>query len=156
METPARVYYKYEGVSPAASHKPNTAILVGPALSARRPGPNGSRPSGRPSPALEESLGRKRISPITLSRAHTSATGGRVHELTAVPTLSTSELTKLSQTLERALASAAVNQLGRDIGQAQRLRTVTPLGCSSRWCRHSAAAMGRLRPGRRRHSDTSV
>ncbi len=26
LETPARIYYKYEGVSPAGSHKPNTAI----------------------------------------------------------------------------------------------------------------------------------
>jgi len=26
LDTPARIYYKYEGVSPAGSHKPNTAI----------------------------------------------------------------------------------------------------------------------------------
>jgi tryptophan synthase beta chain len=26
LETPARIYYKYEGVSPAGSHKPNTAV----------------------------------------------------------------------------------------------------------------------------------
>src|ERR1017187_9528603 len=26
MDTPARIYYKYEGVSPAGSHKPNTAV----------------------------------------------------------------------------------------------------------------------------------
>ncbi len=26
LETPARIYYKYEGVSPAGSHKPNTAF----------------------------------------------------------------------------------------------------------------------------------
>ena len=26
LKTPARVYYKYEGVSPAGSHKPNTAV----------------------------------------------------------------------------------------------------------------------------------
>src|SRR3954463_12886883 len=25
-DTPARIYYKYEGVSPAGSHKPNTAV----------------------------------------------------------------------------------------------------------------------------------
>ena len=24
--TPAKIYYKYEGVSPAGSHKPNTAV----------------------------------------------------------------------------------------------------------------------------------
>ena len=43
-----------------------------------------------------------------------------------MPTLSTTELTKLSHTLGRALAVDDVNQLGRDTGQAQRLRTVTP------------------------------
>ncbi len=26
LETPARIYYKYEGVSPAGSHKPNTSV----------------------------------------------------------------------------------------------------------------------------------
>ena len=26
LETPAKIYYKYEGVSPAGSHKPNTAV----------------------------------------------------------------------------------------------------------------------------------
>src|SRR2546421_3558898 len=26
LDTPARVYYKYEGVSPAGSHKPNTSV----------------------------------------------------------------------------------------------------------------------------------
>jgi len=26
LDTPAKIYYKYEGVSPAGSHKPNTAI----------------------------------------------------------------------------------------------------------------------------------
>ena len=43
-----------------------------------------------------------------------------------MPTLSTTELIKLSRTLGRALATADVNQLGRDTGQAERLRTVTP------------------------------
>ena len=43
-----------------------------------------------------------------------------------MPTLSTTELTKLSHTLARALSVDAVNQLGRDTGQAKRLRTVTP------------------------------
>jgi hypothetical protein len=43
-----------------------------------------------------------------------------------VPTLSIIEPTKLSDTLGRALAAADVNQLGRDTGQATRLRTVTP------------------------------
>ena len=26
LQTPAHIYYKYEGVSPAGSHKPNTAV----------------------------------------------------------------------------------------------------------------------------------
>src|SRR6187200_2226011 len=26
LDTPARIFYKYEGVSPAGSHKPNTAL----------------------------------------------------------------------------------------------------------------------------------
>ena len=26
IDTPARIYYKYEGASPAGSHKPNTAV----------------------------------------------------------------------------------------------------------------------------------
>src|SRR3954453_2790259 len=26
LDTPARIYYKYEGVSPAGSHKPNTSV----------------------------------------------------------------------------------------------------------------------------------
>jgi len=43
-----------------------------------------------------------------------------------LPTLSTTELSKVSRTLGRALGVDAVNQLGRDTGQAQRLRTVTP------------------------------
>ena len=43
-----------------------------------------------------------------------------------MPTLSTPELTKLSHTLARALSIDQVNQLGRDTGQAERLRTVTP------------------------------
>ncbi|GJZ29215.1 retrotransposon protein, putative, ty1-copia subclass [Tanacetum coccineum] len=29
LDTPARIYYKYEGVSPAGSHKPNTAVPQG-------------------------------------------------------------------------------------------------------------------------------
>jgi hypothetical protein len=47
-------------------------------------------------------------------------------EETPMPTLSTPELTKLSHTLARALSIDQVNQLGRDTGQAERLRTVTP------------------------------
>ena len=26
LDTPAKIYYKYEGVSPSGSHKPNTAV----------------------------------------------------------------------------------------------------------------------------------
>ena len=43
-----------------------------------------------------------------------------------MPTLSRTELTRLNQVLARALSADAVNQLGRDTGQAERLRTVTP------------------------------
>ena len=43
-----------------------------------------------------------------------------------MPSLSTPELTKRSHTLARALSVDEVNQLGRDTGQAERLRTVTP------------------------------
>ncbi len=43
-----------------------------------------------------------------------------------MPTLSTPELTRLSQTLAGVLSTAEVNQIGRDTGQAERLRTVTP------------------------------
>lgn len=43
-----------------------------------------------------------------------------------MPTLSSTELTKVRDTLARALSSDDVNQLGRDTGQAKRLRTVTP------------------------------
>jgi hypothetical protein len=40
--------------------------------------------------------------------------------------MSTSELSKLSRILARAISIDEVNQLGRDTGQAVRLRTVTP------------------------------
>ena len=65
-----------------------------------------------------------------------------------MPTLSTSELTKLSHTLGRALAAAAVNQLGRDTGQAERLRTVTPH-------RLFLAMVSTLGSGRRSNAATS-
>ena len=35
LGTPAKIYYKYEGVSPAGSHKPNTAV---PQALVQRPG----------------------------------------------------------------------------------------------------------------------
>ena len=41
-------------------------------------------------------------------------------------TLSTTELIKVRDALARALSVDEVNQLGRDTGQAKRLRTVTP------------------------------
>ena len=41
-------------------------------------------------------------------------------------TLSTTELTKVRDTLARALSVDDINQLGRETGQAKRLRTVTP------------------------------
>lgn len=46
LDTPAKIYYKFEGVSPAGSHKPNTAIpqayynkLEGTKRLTTRPGP---------------------------------------------------------------------------------------------------------------------
>src|SRR5437867_925255 len=36
LETPAHIYYKYEGVSPAGSHKPNTAVAQAPATTAAK------------------------------------------------------------------------------------------------------------------------
>ena len=53
LGTPARIYYKYEGVSPTGSHKPNTAVAQafynkqeGVARLPRRPGPgSGARRS---------------------------------------------------------------------------------------------------------------
>ena len=46
LKTPARIYYKYEGNSPAGSHKPNTAVPRPPTT--RRRGSAASRP--RPAP----------------------------------------------------------------------------------------------------------
>jgi hypothetical protein len=47
LDTPAHIYYKYEGVSPAGSHKPNTAIAQ--AFYNKQEGSSGWRP--RPAPA---------------------------------------------------------------------------------------------------------
>jgi len=44
----------------------------------------------------------------------------------ALSTLSAIQLTRVRDTLAHALCAADVNQLGRDTGQAERLRTVTP------------------------------
>ena len=43
-----------------------------------------------------------------------------------MPTLSNTELTKVQDAFALALSGAAINQLGRDTGQAERLCTVTP------------------------------
>lgn len=42
LDTPAKIYYKYEGVSPAGSHKPNTAVAQ--AWYNRRKARSASRP----------------------------------------------------------------------------------------------------------------
>ena len=42
LQTPAHIYYKYEGASPAGSHKPNTAVAQ--AYSTSWPAPNASPP----------------------------------------------------------------------------------------------------------------
>ena len=43
LGTTARIYYKYEGVSPAGSHKPNTAIAAGVLQQGRRRHATGDR-----------------------------------------------------------------------------------------------------------------
>ena len=48
------------------------------------------------------------------------------HRRRSLPTVSTTELTKLSHTRARALSVEEVNQIGRDTGQAERLRTGHP------------------------------
>ncbi len=52
LYTPARIYYKYEGVSPAGSHKPNTAVAQ--PTRTRRPASASSR--RRRAPAVGSSL----------------------------------------------------------------------------------------------------
>src|SRR3954471_24057415 len=54
LGTPAHIYYKYEGVSPAGSHKPNTAVpqayenaKAGVKKLARRPAPANGAPRSR-------------------------------------------------------------------------------------------------------------
>ena len=51
---------------------------------------------------------------------------GLRHQPAKEAALSLTELTNSRDVLARALSSAGVNQLGRETGQAQRLRTVTP------------------------------
>ena len=48
LGTPARLYYKYEGVSPAGSHQPNTAIAQGLLQQGRRREAPGDRDRRRP------------------------------------------------------------------------------------------------------------
>ena len=67
LQTPARIYYKYEGVSPAGSHKPNTAVAQ--AFYNKEAGVRRSRP--RPAPASGVRRWR--------SRARSSASRSRLH-----------------------------------------------------------------------------
>jgi len=48
LDTPAHIYYKYEGVSPAGSHKPNTAVAQGLRERRGRDPQAGHRDRGRP------------------------------------------------------------------------------------------------------------
>jgi hypothetical protein len=48
LGTPARIYYKYEGVSPTGSHKPNTAVPQAPPSTPVRRSPPASRPRRMP------------------------------------------------------------------------------------------------------------
>jgi tryptophan synthase beta chain len=70
LNTPARIYYKYEGVSPAGSHKPNTAV---PSGSPPRPAP-ASGAARWPSPALSTaSTARSGWSAPPTTRSRTGA-----------------------------------------------------------------------------------
>ena len=62
LDTPAHIYYKYEGGSPAGSHKPNTAVAQ-----AYENAPPGSR-SSRPRPAPASGARRSRFVPVVRAR----------------------------------------------------------------------------------------
>ena len=51
LDTPAQIYYKYEGVSPAGSHKPNTAVPAGVLQRPQRESPSSRRRPARGSGA---------------------------------------------------------------------------------------------------------
>ncbi len=80
LGTPARIYYKYEGVSPAGSHKPNTAVpqayynaKPGSVASRRRPGRgSGGRRSRSPARCSTSSARSGRSVPRT-TRSPTGA-----------------------------------------------------------------------------------
>ena len=78
LETPARIFYKYEGVSPTGSHKPNTAVAQ--AFYNTREGVAGSRP--RPAPA---SGGRRLRSPVRCSASRSTCTWSGSLRAEAVP-----------------------------------------------------------------------
>ena len=81
LGTGSRIFYKYEGVSPAGSHKPNTAVAQ--AYYAKEDGRTGSRPRPAPgsgaarSPSPRSSSGSSARSTWSGSRTSKSPTGAR-------------------------------------------------------------------------------
>ena len=63
LDTPAHIYYKYEGVSPAGSHKPNTAVAQ--AFYNKKKASSGSRPK----PALVSGAARSATRASSLESA---------------------------------------------------------------------------------------
>ena len=81
LDTPARIYFKYEGVSPVGSHKPNTAVPQAyynkqagvERRSPPRPGPgSGAVPSRSPAPTSASPV-RSTWSRSATSRSRTGA-----------------------------------------------------------------------------------
>jgi tryptophan synthase beta chain len=103
LGTPARIYYKYEGVSPAGSHKPNTAVpqafynaAEGTRSSPPRPEPaSGVRrsPSPPPSTASSARCGRSgQLRPEAVPQGDDGGVGRQVHP-------SPSDLTQAGRTI---------------------------------------------------------
>ena len=71
LDTPAHIYYKYEGVSPAGSHKPNTALAAG--LLQQGGGRQAPRDRDRRRPVGERAGLRRRAASGSRSRSTWSA-----------------------------------------------------------------------------------
>jgi tryptophan synthase beta chain len=69
LDTPAHIYYKYEGVSPAGSHKPNTAV----AGCQRRPARGSGAPRSRSRARCSASSARCSWSARAMTRSPTAA-----------------------------------------------------------------------------------
>jgi len=77
LQTPARIYYKYEGVSPAGSHKPNTAVAQ--AFYNKEAGIRRSQPK----PVLVSGVRRWHL-PVRCSHRRAGVHGARVVQPEAV------------------------------------------------------------------------